>query len=579
MFSTPLSIEVLPHQQEHIKKIEEALYDKVYGVIDTSVMGNGKTYTTTKIAYDLNLPIVVICPTRIASVWEGMKRFGAKIISIHSYGVLSKASKSFPYLDKVNKTYVPTQQWLDLVNKGIMLVLDESHRVKNKDSLQTEAACQLIYPITLGTKSRYMFLSATPYDSEKFITSSFRTLGYTTARILSDLDKITKIRDNTGIIDVVRNAQRLDPEATDDVLDDFPSINDNLTSSTANSLANELFIRVYKKHIIYSMVSPKLEKDVGTLYSNMTELEYARYKLAVRNLSEVVLFNEDTGEVGTNSGKDRLARLSIAMRDIEHVKVGIFAREAARILNDNPNAKVVIAVTFNTTMPMLLERLAALVDNRALIINGEPQNKRYTDDIIKVFQEPNNTFRLLIVNIASGAEGISLHDLDGRFPRTMLLSPSYSILKLHQASGRIIRVGAKSLGTVRMLYGKYCMDPDIDVKEQRIADALTRKTKVMASILDQAVKDGIKFPGEYIPIIEPPKEINLQTEYYNLDKGLNLLDLQQINSCLEGTLVCISQNGDNPPKLYNVGQPIQREQITFEEGIDYGSYEEDYEEE
>lgn len=579
MFSTPLTIDVLPHQEKHIEGIEAALYDKVYGVIDTSVMGNGKTYTTTKIAYDLNLPMVIVCPKRIVPVWEGMRRFGAKILSIHSYETMGYAGKSFPYLDKANKIFVATQVWLDLVNKGVMLVLDESHRVKNKDSQRTEAAAQMIRPITLGTKSRYMLLSATPYDSEKFITSSFRTLGYTTARILSDLNKVTKVRDNTGIIDVVRNAMNLDPDATQDVLDDFPSISDNISSATANSLANELFIRVYKKHIIFSMVSPKLDKDVGTLYANMTELEYARYRLAVRNLSEVVLFNEDTGEVGSNSGKDRLALLSIATRDIEHVKVGIFAREAAKILNEDPNSKVVIAITYNTTIPMLIERLAELTDVKAMIINGEDPYRRYIEDTIKAFQEPNNTYRLLIVNIASGAEGISLHDLDGRFPRTMLLSPSYSILKLHQASGRIIRVGAKSLGTVRLLYGKYCMDPDIDVKEQRIADALTRKTKVMASILDQAVRDGIKFPGEYDPIIEPARPINIVTEYYNSDKGLNLLDLEQINGCLEGTLVCISQNGNNPPKLYNVGQQIQTETLTLEEGIDYSALDEEYEEE
>lgn len=577
MFSSQLDIEVLPHQEAHIANIKNALYDKVYGVIDTSTMGNGKTYTTTKIAFDLNLPMVIICPASIVTVWEGMKRLGAKILSIHSYGVMSKAGKAFPYLNKVDKMYLMTEVWEEWVNKGVMLVFDESHRIKNKEALQTEAATTLVSPITLGTKSRYMFLSATPYDAEKFITGSFRTLGYTRAKTLSDYDFVTKIRDNTGILDVVRNAMKLDPDITQDVLDEYPPISESIKTPTANSIANALFLRVYKKHIIFSMITPNLEKDVGTLYANMTELEYARYRLAVKNLSDVVLFNEETGEVGSNSGKDKLAQLSIATRDIEHVKVGVFAREAASILNDNPNAKVIIAVTYNTTIPMILDRLKDITNVQALIINGEPQYKRYVEEIKRVFQQHDNTYRLLIVNIASGAEGISLHDTDGRFPRTLLLSPSYSILKLHQASGRIVRVGSKSVGTVRMIYGKYYLDTDIDIKEQRIADALTRKTNVMKTILIKDNNDSVKYPGEYIPIVEPPKEIILPTEYYNTDKGLNLLDLSQVNSCLNGTLVCISQNGDNPPKLYNVGQQVQRQVYSLEENFSYGD--DDYDEE
>lgn len=583
MFSGTLNIKVQPHQEEHIKNIEAVLYDRLYGVIDVSTMGTGKTFAATKIAYDLNLPMVVICPTNVIKVWERMRAFGAKIISIHSYTTMGKASRSFPYLEKAEKIYFPTDEWLQLVSKGVMLIFDESHRIKNKDALQTEAATQLIRPITLGSKSRFMFLSGTPYDADKFIAGSFRTLGYTSARILSDLNKVTKVRDNTGILDVIRNAMKLDPNGTDDVLDHYPSIGDGINSATVNALAIELFKTVYKNNIIFAMPSPNLPKDMGTLYGNMTELEYARYKLAVRNLSEVVLFNEETGEVGSNSGNDRLKMLSIAMRDIEHVKVGIFAREAARILNSDPNSKVIIAVTYNTTIPMLLDRLEALTPIRAMIINGEPAYKRYINQVIEAFQEHNNTYRLLIVNVASGAEGISLHDTDGRFPRTLLLSPSYSILKLHQASGRIVRVGAESLGTVRLMYGKYALDTDVDVKEQRIADALTRKTKVMADLLDQAVKDGIKFPGEYVPIIEPPENIITETEYYRNDIGLNLLSLEQVNGCLDNKFVCVSQSGNNPPKLYNIGQQIDAVPDSFEEGIDYSNYskedlEEDYDE-
>jgi len=129
----------------------------------------------------------------------------------------------------------------------------------------------------------------------------------------------------------------------------------------------------------------------------------------------------------------------------------------------------------------------------------------------------------------------------------MLMSPSYSVLKLHQASGRIIRTGSKSLGTVRMLYGKYCGSDDVDEREQRIADALSRKTKTLSSLLDQAVKDGIKFPGEYVPIIEPVEDLHPQTEFFSSDVGINTVDLDVINRCITGEYVLVSKSGTSPP--------------------------------
>ena len=578
MFARGLNIEVHPHQEPHINNITKVLTDELYGVIDVSTMGNGKTFTTTYIAHQLNLPMVVICPAKIVTVWEKMKELGAVIKSIHSYETMRNASKSFPYLNKgSDKDFYVTDEWLKMVDKGVLLVFDESHRIKNSTAIQTQAAIQLVLSITgRECKSRYMFLSATPYDTEKHIEQSFKALGYTSAKLLSDYNIGTKERDNRGILDVINNAMRFDEHETERVLENFEPISQTTKTGVINSIAYELFIRVFKKRIIYSMVSPNLDKDVGTLYGNMTELEYARYRMAIKHLSEVVLFDDQSGTVGTNKSKDKLAQLSIASRDLEHVKAGIFAREAASILNSNPNAKVIIAVSYNTTIPMIMDRFQVLANDRPLIINGEPIYKRHVEETKRVFQEFNNQYRLLIVNVASGAEGISLHDLDGSFPRTMLISPSYSISKLHQASGRIVRVGAKSVGTVRVIYGKYCMDSDIDVKEQRIADALTRKTKVMTSFLDQAVKDGVKFPGEYTPIIDPKQELYIQSEYYPLDKGLNIINLEDAYKCISGEYICISNNGDKDPNLYTSGSYIPPTNFTQEEG---GIGEEEYVEE
>ena len=50
----------------------------------------------------------------------------------------------------------------------------------------------------------------------------------------------------------------------------------------------------------------------------------------------------------------------------------------------------------------------------------------------------------MLVNLAAGNAGISLHDLDGKFPRHSIVCPSWSAINLVQALGRIHRAEGKS---------------------------------------------------------------------------------------------------------------------------------------
>lgn len=129
------------------------------------------------------------------------------------------------------------------------------------------------------------------------------------------------------------------------------------------------------------------------------------------------------------------------------------------------------------------------------------------------------------------------------------MNPGYSIQQLHQASGRTARSEAKSKATVRMVYGKLCNcdTEDLILKEQRILDALTRKNKTYKSYLDQAVKDGIKFPGEYDVMLDEIQPDMMDDEYYfNTDAGINKLTLQETKDILAGTKAYIPKKGSDP---------------------------------
>ena len=50
----------------------------------------------------------------------------------------------------------------------------------------------------------------------------------------------------------------------------------------------------------------------------------------------------------------------------------------------------------------------------------------------------------MLVNLAAGNAGISLHDLTGKFPRGSIVFPSFSAINLVQALGRIHRAEGKT---------------------------------------------------------------------------------------------------------------------------------------
>ena len=60
--------------------------------------------------------------------------------------------------------------------------------------------------------------------------------------------------------------------------------------------------------------------------------------------------------------------------------------------------------------------------------------------------------RIILVNVKAGGSGLSLHDLNGTYPRIALISPTPSAVDLRQALGRIHRDGAKSKALQKIIF-------------------------------------------------------------------------------------------------------------------------------
>jgi len=67
----------------------------------------------------------------------------------------------------------------------------------------------------------------------------------------------------------------------------------------------------------------------------------------------------------------------------------------------------------------------------------------------------------MIANIAAGGVGVSLHDLNGNFPRGSIISPSYSAINFLQALGRIHRAEGKTTCIQKVMFADGTIEVEV----------------------------------------------------------------------------------------------------------------------
>jgi len=131
-----------------------------------------------------------------------------------------------------------------------------------------------------------------------------------------------------------------------------------------------------------------------------------------------------------------------ARQKCELIKVPLFVELAEEAMENGMS--IVLFMNFKDSIDALAERLKTkcIIDGR----NKPKERQTNIDD----FQ--NDKKRVIIVNAQAGGAGISLHDLNGKYPRMALISPSYSAIILKQCLGRVHRDGSKTKALQRIVF-------------------------------------------------------------------------------------------------------------------------------
>ena len=429
-----------PHQIEMVN-VHKALLTRRGVTSDRSETGVGKTPAILQAAKDLEVPFAVICPKTLISHW----RRWCRLLELTPVSIVGWEQAKFGNAPRLYDPKNPGIKWLkEFPKTKVLLIFDEAHRAKSKktqNSKMVSAAASEGHWIAL--------LSAT------LIQSPLDLLG-----LAYPLRLVQRPHD------AFRYGKRFGVG-----LNAWNGYADLSTVSQRRELHGELNkvgVRVRKADICETMCVHRVD---------LIDSEEAA---AVRGIYEqleidiAVLHAKRTGAI------EEITKRLRARQAAELAKVPIFVGEAIKHLEEG--SRVTLFLCFTASVDAAKELLRSQSVPALTITGATPLHKR--DGLIHAFNFRERP--VLVVNIAAGGEGISLHDQDGKYPRVGLLSIPESSTHLIQALGRNDRVGAKSVGLNRILFVAGTM-------EEKVYENLSGKIRSIDQINDGdlAILSGI----------------------------------------------------------------------------------------
>lgn len=420
------------YQYDHTKILISDLMNNG-AALDASDTGTGKTFCALEIAKYFNLIPIVITPKSVIPIWYKVaKTVGIKNIFVSNYEQFRIGKSEFL---KVIEKEDDKKDFIWQVSDKYILIWDEVHRAKNQ---KTQNAKMLLSAKNTGVKN--LCLSATIADNPLQLYALGIILG-----LFSNAGEFWRWAFTRGVSKGWFGYE-------------FTS-----SPETLNKIHRDIFPerghRIAIKDLGDKFPDNLIIVDTYDMNSagNKIQNVYATMKEELQRLSEIK--KED--------GSSILTEVLRARQEIELLKVPTFVELAEDAIEEG--SSVAIFVNFEETVIALKQKLKTdcILTGK---ITGEAREKN-----IEEFQSDRS--RVIICNIRAGGVGVSLHDLNGIYPRISLISPTPSAQDLKQVFGRIHRAGGKSKAIQKIIF---CAE----TIEESIAERVQEKMKNMDTIND-----------------------------------------------------------------------------------------------
>lgn len=458
---------------------------KFHGVFNSSQMGAGKSHFAMAMSLRFGLPIIYIAPLRShIGFIEKCSVKGVKLQKVINYEKLRGTSRYPPangLLMIRDDKYVPTEEFTELLKKGVLLVFDESHNIRNQNNQMKAAHCLVKELVRVNSKSRIIMLSGTQGHTNKNISSILMILGLVTEDSLISYDPSRSEWIPTGIKQVYSLCEKYNPDLVRNIKKKYI-----IDDKTVHDICAELYDKVIRD-LISCRMPCKVEIDAKNGYYKMPDRDTDMLRKATGLISRTIVYDnhKNTYKSKTGSWGDVIRGLIMNERS----KLYTMIRLAKQTLDNIENSKVVICLSYIEAGHFDIA-CEALREYNPLIINGR-KKQRENERSRKLFQEANLNYRVVIINPQS-AESFDLDDQDGRFPRYLFMIANFMFSNSRQTMGRIARLNTKSLATIRMVF-------NIDFPEEtNIINSLSRNSST-AKIISGTnnVSDDLPYPTEF----------------------------------------------------------------------------------
>lgn len=433
--------ELYSYQINHVKILIHALR-RVGVAIDASDTGTGKTHCALVSAENIGCNVIIMCPKPVIAVWEN----ASKLHKFVEYDKTVKSTRRWVYCSNYeqfkngNTPFVRVKvkgkdiQYRWKVPANTIVVVDECHKFKNYKTQNFIMIDSLNYGTLKENKVPLLMLSATLVDKLSFIYP----IGKLSGLFTSYLDCRNWIKNQiikTGKNNVDAHCMNLIHEHI------FPKYGSRMRISEIGDMFPE-------NSIIYEPCTTSSDnKDVDEIYKKM-----------MKRIRKIIKSKGASTHI--------LVQLLRARQAAELTKIPPILEMVDEYIEEG--CSVVIFVNFNDT----LEHLAMALKTDCVISGENPEQR---EQMIAKFQSDKS--RVIICNIQSGGVGISLHDLNGKYPRRSIIVPSWNAMSDKQALGRIWRAGGKTKCIQKILYCPNTI-------EETIVDLIKEKFSNIDSIND-----------------------------------------------------------------------------------------------
>lgn len=418
--------------------------------VDASEMGTGKTYKAARLLTHFDAPQLVVCPLSVVPTWERvLAKFGgeATVSNYEQVKIERNGLGRFVEFEYRKRKY-RRWEWAPEIDT---VVFDEVHRCGGEESGNS-----LLLRAAKRQSKRVLALSGTLAESPL----QLRALG----ELLDLYGKGQPIGSWRSFL--FCNGVVITPYGLKFTGRRFPGANTlERQKSVMSRIRSQIFPKWGTRLTIDEIGVDFPETQITTeLYKTTNDVEINR------------LYNElgaavEQWRLRSAGDKNPDHPLTSKLRQrqfIELLKVPIFEDLAKDALGGGHS--VVIFTSFLATIEALSAKFP-----EAEIFYGEMTSAQRRAALDR-FQ--SNQSRMIIVQIDSGGTGVDLHDLDGRFPRYVLVSPGHSAKNLLQALKRVQRAEAKSKSLQRMVFVK-------GTAEEEVHRNLLRKVDNLNSLQDE----------------------------------------------------------------------------------------------